>query len=62
MPAYQRMVDTWKKAFPAGEEKLLFVADTLDAVYESTGDGIVPWNGGRFQHPVSAYGKGGEAQ
>ena len=62
VPAYQRMVGTWKKAFPAGEEKLLFVADTLDAVYESTGDGIAPWNGGRFQHPVSAYVKGGEAQ
>ena len=62
VPVYQRMVEAWKKAFPEGNEKILFVADTLDAVYESADDGNVPWNGGRFANPVTAFVKGGEAK
>ena len=62
LPAYHRMTDAWKKAFPGGTEKILFVADALDAVYEAKEAGSVPWNGGRFTSPVSAFVKGGEAQ
>lgn len=62
LPAYQRMTDAWKKAFPEENEKILFVADVLDAVYEAEDMGSVPWNGGRFANPVSAFVKGGEAQ
>lgn len=59
---YRRITEIWKKAFPAGEEKILFVADAPDAEYESTGDGVVPWNGGRFPNPVSAFVMGGAAR
>ena len=56
------MTEAWRRAFPDGDERILFVADTLDGVYESLGDGAVPWNGGRFSNPVTAFVKGGEAE
>lgn len=61
LSVYQRLVDTWKQAFPAGEEKILFVADGFDGAYEAQGAGDIPWNGGRFANPLTAFVQGKEA-
>lgn len=59
---YRRAAGIWKTAFPAGEEKILLTADIPDAAYESTGEGTAVWNGGRFEHPVTAFVKGRDAR
>lgn len=56
--AYRRIINIWKAAFPSGDEKILFMAEEFDAVYEADGQGGVPWLGERFEHPVTAFLKG----
>lgn len=60
--AYLRMMDYWNKAFPDGEEKILFVADTFDARYESVGEKPEFWVGQRFANPIDAFVKGAMAK
>ncbi len=60
--AYLGMMEGWKKAFPGGEEKILFVADDFDAEYEQIGAEQTDWAGGRSANPMTAFLKGVEAQ
>ncbi len=59
--AYRRVVDLWKQAFPRGEEKILFMAQAFDAVYEPCGQSAAAWLGTRFAHPATAFLKGRDA-
>lgn len=59
--AYRGVMETWKRAFPGGEEKILFVADDFDAKYEPVNDGNPDWAGARAANPMAAFLKGAEA-
>lgn len=64
LAAYDEMTKLWKKAFPDGEEKILFVAEEFESVCEEA-DGAespCPWNGGRYANPLSAFAAGAEYQ
>lgn len=60
--AYWGVMETWKRAFPGGEEKILFVADDFDAEYEQLSAEKTNWAGGRSANPMTAFLKGVEAQ
>ncbi len=60
--AYLKIMEYWGNAFPEGEEKILFVADTFDARYTPSGEKSVAWVGQRFANPVAAFVKGAMAQ
>ena len=59
--AYRGVMETWKKAFPGGEEKILFVADDFDAEFEPVDGGNPDWAGVRAANPMAAFLKGAEA-
>ncbi len=60
--AYVQMMDAWTRAFPAGEEKILFVAETFDARYEAAKQIPEGWVASRFADPVSAFMEGALAE
>lgn len=60
--AYRALIDTWKKAFPEGEEKILFVAENFDAVYEPVKDKPCYWVGKHYDDPFIAFAEGAAAQ
>lgn len=60
--AYLQMMNYWGKAFPNGEEKILFVAQTFDARYEPVREKPAAWVGERFANPVAAFAKGAMAR
>lgn len=60
--AYLQMMDAWTRAFPAGEEKILFVAETFDARYEAAAEHPAGWVGQRFANPVEAFTEGAMAK
>lgn len=64
LDAYGTVTELWKKAFPCGEEKILFIAQDFDYVCERTNEESAPyvWNGGRFPHPLIAFAKGVNAE
>ncbi len=60
--AYFQMMAAWSRAFPAGEEKILFVAETFDARYEAAERIPEGWVAARFADPVSAFVEGAVAK
>lgn len=60
--AYLQMMDFWRNAFPDGEEKILFVAETFDGRFEAVGEKPSVWVAERFSDPVSAFAKGAVAK
>lgn len=60
--AYEAVTEIWKKAFPRGEEKILFIAQDFDYSCSSAGEENVPcpWVGGVFGNPLSAFAAGME--
>lgn len=60
--AYEKMMAYWAMAFPNGEEKILFAADTFDVRYEPAGEMPAGWVAERFPNPVTAFVKGAMAQ
>lgn len=62
--AYQEVMVIWNKAFPNGEEKILFAAGDFDYVCERVNEenAPCPWNGGSFGNPLSAFAAGTEYQ
>ncbi len=60
--AYREMVRVWSMAFPHGEEKILFVAENFDAVYEAVAQKPPQWVGRRFLNPMAAFEEGAMAK
>lgn len=60
--AYLDMMTMWKRAFPNGEEKILFVAQTFDERYEPVGGMPEGWIGERCGDPITAFWKGAMAE
>lgn len=60
LAACAELTNLWKKAFPEGEEKILFVAEEFEYVCEETEDGEAPcpWYGESFANPLSAFTAG----
>lgn len=60
LDAYGQMIEIWKHAFPAREEKILFVAEDFEYTCEERSDNSAPcaWNGGRFANPLTAFVEG----
>ncbi len=59
--AYRGVMETWKKAFPDGDEKILFVADDFDVRFEPIGAGSPDWAGVKAANPMAAFLRGVEA-
>lgn len=64
LEAYEEMTEIWKKAFPKGKERILFVADKFEYTCEAANEAEAPcaWNGGRFANPLTAFLQGMEYQ
>lgn len=60
--AYREMIRVWSMAFPDGEEKILFVAENFDAVYEAVAQKPPQWVGRRFLNPMAAFEEGAMAK
>ncbi len=60
--AYRELVDVWSKAFPEGEEKILFVAENFDAVYEPVKEKPRGWVGRYYDDPFTAFAEGAVAE
>lgn len=60
--AYETIVERWKKAFPDGEEKILFVAEDFEYDCVRANDDPAPciWSGRKFSNPLTAFVKGME--
>lgn len=60
--AYESVTGIWKKAFPRGEEKILFLAQDFDYSCDSTDEenAPCPWVGAIFSNPLSAFAAGRE--
>lgn len=56
--ACRDVTQLWHCAFPNGEEKILFVAETFDATYEPVGRLPYQWIGQRTLDPLAAFMKG----
>lgn len=60
LEAYGEITKLWKKAYPEGEEKILFIAEDFEFVCEEADDAQAPcpWIGNRFDHPIHAFAEG----
>ena len=58
---YLQIMQLWHKAFPDGAEKILFVAETFDGVYEAVAE-TPAWVNKRFTDPMTAFEEGEKAQ
>lgn len=58
--AYEAVTEIWKKAFPGGEEKILFIAQDFDYSCSSfrKENAPCPWVGAMFSDPLSAFAAG----
>lgn len=62
--AYDAVVDLWKKAFPDGEEKILFLACDFEYHCERSKEEQAPcaWSGGTYSNPLTAFAEGMDYQ
>ncbi len=58
--AYETVIALWKKAFPAGEDCILVIAQDFEYTCEPVNEDAAPckWNGGRYSDPLTAFAAG----
>ncbi len=58
--AYEKITRLWKKAFPCGEEKILFIAQDFDYSCSAKNEESAPcvWAGTDFANPLTAFWEG----
>lgn len=60
LSAYRQVTELWKRAFPEGEEKILFAAEDFEYAMEERTDekGPCPWHGRKYADPLTAFAAG----